>query len=122
MRRIKEDPDREERIEMEIIADAHDSEERALGWCYYLDEALKIPFDAQVIAIRPTSPLVLDGKVEVLGMAPEDVCIHEMFVWIRWNTKRLAVPLAQLQPLSDDAQTLQAVSDWHYWLKRGYEL
>jgi hypothetical protein len=50
MRRIKEDPDREERIEMEIIADAHDSEERALGWCYYLDEALKIPFDAQVIA------------------------------------------------------------------------
>ena len=30
--RRKQDPEREERIRMEIIADAHDAEEHAMGW------------------------------------------------------------------------------------------
>ncbi len=34
------DEDREERIEMEIVVDAHDHEERAMGWFYYLEDTL----------------------------------------------------------------------------------
>jgi len=35
----KRDEEREERISMEIIVDAHDEEERAMGW-YWADENL----------------------------------------------------------------------------------
>lgn len=30
------DPEREQRIAMEIVVDAYDSQERAMGWYYYL--------------------------------------------------------------------------------------
>ena len=55
-------------------------------------------------------------------MAPEDECEHEMFVMMPWERRGLAVPLSQLEAASHvDEQTRQAVEDWHYWVKRGYE-
>ena len=33
---VKKDGVREERINMEIVVDAYDEEERAMGWYYYL--------------------------------------------------------------------------------------
>jgi hypothetical protein len=46
-----------------------------------------------------------------------------MFVMIRWDRKEgLGIPLAQLKPGSDaDEATQQAVEDWLYWAKMGYE-
>ena len=37
MERIPADEEREQRIMMEIIADANGPEEQAMGWYYYLD-------------------------------------------------------------------------------------
>ena len=34
------DDAREERIYMEAVVDAHDSEERAMGWYYYLEDKI----------------------------------------------------------------------------------
>jgi hypothetical protein len=36
MARERQDKDRETRIENEIVVDAHDSGERALGWYYWV--------------------------------------------------------------------------------------
>jgi hypothetical protein len=113
---------REERIDMEVIVDAYDSTERAMGWYYYLNDKMKVPFKARCRFARPTSVLKVKEEVEVLGMAPETECEHEMFVWIRRAGKRLAVPLAQLQSLSKDKETQEAVSDWLYWVDYGYEM
>ncbi len=55
-------------------------------------------------------------------MAPEEVCEHEMFVLVRWNDRKLAVPLSQLDGIGASKQTRQAIDDWHYWVARGYEL
>ncbi len=33
----------------------------------------------------------------------------------------LAVPLAQLESMSKDQDTKEAVGDWHYWLAQGYQ-
>jgi len=117
---VKNDPKREHRIDMEIIVDAYDECERAMGWYYYLEEHLQFPFAASCILKRATSPLRLRDKVEVLGMPLEDECEHEVFVMIRWDKDRLAVPLSQLRPVDVDHETLQAVEDWHYWVKKGY--
>jgi hypothetical protein len=45
-------------------------------------------------------------------MAPEEECESEMFVWVKRAGKRIAVPLAQLQPLSNNQETREAVGDW----------
>ena len=119
---VPRDEEREERIAMDIVVDAHDGEEQAMGWYYYLDDQLRVPFIARCIAERAISPLRAGAEVEVVGMAPEDECEHEMFVTTRWEQRTLAVPLAQLEASSHvDEQTRQAVEDWHYWVERGYE-
>ena len=53
----KKDPKRDERITLEIIADANGPEEQAMGWYYYLEDKVHFPFLAQCIADRAISPL-----------------------------------------------------------------
>ena len=117
----KEDEAREERIMMEIIVDAYDEDERAMGWYYYLEEKLQFPFKAKCISQREVSPLEPGEEVEVVGMPSEDECMHEMFVAIRWDKRTLAIPLAQLEGFDVDDQTREAIEDWHYWVDEGYE-
>lgn len=114
--------DREERIAMEIIVDAYGPEEQAMGWYYYLEEMLQLPFTAVCSVKRAISPLHVKDEVEVIGMASEEECEKELFVTIRWERDGLAVPLSQLTPTSDTAiQTKLAVEDWHYWVQMGYQ-
>ncbi len=63
----------------------------------------------------------MGDEVEVVGLAPEEECRHEMFVAIRWERRTLAVPLSQLAAIATDEEMQQAIEDWHYWVKRGYE-
>jgi hypothetical protein len=94
----KRDETREERIEMEIVVDAYNEEERATGWYCFLGDTLNFPFLTRCIKERPTSPLEFGDEVEVVGMAPQDECEREMFVETRQKHKRsLAVPLSQLE-------------------------
>jgi len=119
----KKNAEREHRIDMEIIVDACGPEEQALGWYYYLKDNLGFPFAARCIAERATSPLRKGDQLEVLSMAPEEQCEHEMFVEIPWEGRRLAVPLAQLKPAANaDEDTEEAVADRHYWVGQGYIL
>jgi len=121
MAKGKRNAKREHRIEMEIIVDAYGPEEQAMGWYCYLEGKLQFPFAAKCIAERAVSPLRAGERVEVVGMAPEDECEHEMFVEIPWEDRRLAVPLAQLKPVAKvDRDTKEAIADWHYWLDQGY--
>ena len=92
-----------------------------MGWYYYLDEKLAVPFEARVRTELPSSPLSVGDKVEVLGMAPEQSCATDMLVWVRWPRRKLAVPLSQLVALIDDEATNEAIADWHYWVSHGYE-
>jgi hypothetical protein len=121
MPRLKENKARERRIEMEVVVDAYNAEERAMGWYCYLAEQLKFPFKARCASTREISPLRVGEEVEVVGMASEAECGSEMFVRVRWRGRRLAVPLSQLKPITVDAQSKEAVADWHYWFGRGYE-
>ena len=121
MRKIPTDKTHERRISMEIVVDAYTESERAMGWYYYLEEGLQFPFRARCIKRRAVSPLKPGDEVEAIGMAPEEECGHEMFVLIRWERRRLAVPLSQLEGIRADRKTLQAIGDWHYWTTKGYE-
>lgn len=121
MAKTKHNVEREKRIDRDIIVDCYNEDERAMGWYYYPQEQLHMPFTATCIAKRAISPLRVNDEVDVIGMPPKDECLREMFVTIRWEKEELAVPLAQLKPITHtDEQTKQAVADWHYWVEMEY--
>lgn len=122
MSRIEKDEEREERISMEAIVDAYGPEEQAMGWYYYLDDKIEFPFTAKCIRERKISPLQIDEKVQVVGMVSENDCLNEMFVEIEWSGRRFGVPLSQLEGIEINENTEEAISDWHYWVGRDYDL
>ena len=56
----------------------------------------------------------------MVGMAKEEHCLHEMFVLIRFEGRKLGVPLTQLEPVETDEETREGIEDWRYWLTMGY--
>lgn len=112
---------REERIEQEIVVDAYSSDERAMGWYYYLEGKLRFPFTATCIKRRATSPFKIGESLSITGLAPEDDCMSEIIVLTEWHGRSLGVPLAQLRPRKVDAATKQGIEDWHYWSAMGYQ-
>lgn len=112
---------RERRIEREIVVDAYTSDERALGWYYYLQGKMRFPYEAKCVAERTISPFKEGEKVEVLDIAPEDDCMSEVLVLVQFAGRKFGVPLAQFDPIRPDKATREAVEDWRYWVARGYE-
>jgi hypothetical protein len=78
---------REQRIAMEAVVDAYGSSERAMGWYYYLDGKMKVPFKARCRFGRPISVLKAKEVVEVLGMAPGRG-VRERNVCLGWAGRR----------------------------------
>ena len=70
---------------------------------------------------RSTSPLKVGEEVEVIGMAPMEECEHDMFVEMDRDDEGLAIPLSQLEVVDADDETREAVEDWIYWTKKGYQ-
>ena len=119
MKKPRKDLIREDRIHNEVLVDAYGAEERAMGWYYYLENQL-FPFQARCIAANIVSPLSKGETVEVLRMAPEESCLANMLVLIRWQGRKLAVPLSQLAAIDVDQSTAEAIADWHYWVAQAY--
>jgi len=118
MKRPKRDPVREDRIHNEAIVDAG-PEEQALSWYYYLENKIRFPFQARCVAANDVSPLRKGEAIEVVRMATEDACEHDMLVQIRLRERKMAVPLSQLAAIDADASTKEAIGDWHYWVSQG---
>lgn len=112
MKRPKRDPVREDRIQNEAIVDAR-PEEQAMSWYYYLESKISFPFWAKCLASNAVSPLRKGETVEVLRMAVEDACEHDMLVQIRWQGRKMAVPLSQLTAVDPEPLTDEAIADWH---------
>ena len=119
MKRPTRDPIREDRIHNEAIVDAR-PEEQALSWYYYLEGKISFPFQARCVAASIVSPLRKGETIEVLRMAVEDACEHDMLVQIGWRGRKLTVPLTQLDVIDPDEPTQEAIGDWRYWVSRGY--
>ena len=117
---MSKDPEREERIVMEIIVDCYDEFERAAGWWCTLDDKLCFPFKAKCIKPMEISPFKVSEEVEVIGMAPEENCESDMIVIVKWQDRTFGVPLEQLEGVDVDDDTKQAIEDWHYWTDQGY--
>ena len=57
--------------------------------------------------------LKVGDKVEVIGMPPEDECLCEMFVTIRWNDEALGVSWPDIPPIvSERDQRAPTLEEW----------
>ena len=121
MKRPAKDAVREDRINNGAIVDAGPAEQ-ALSWYYHLEGKIRFPFQAKCIAAQAVSALRKGELVDVLRMAPDDVCEHDMLVLIRWRDRKMAVSLSQLAAVDPDESTAEAIGDWHYWVSQGYLL
>jgi CheY-like chemotaxis protein len=118
------DEEREHRIAAEVIQGAYSLEEQALGWYYYLDSKINSPFNARYNKARYDKV-----AVTVMGMASKGDCTHDMFVKIELEGQTLSVPLERidLEPACEEPRNVTyevylAITDWHYWVRRGYRL
>jgi hypothetical protein len=122
---VEADEKREHRIQTEIIVDAEDKEDRAMGWYYYLEESLDFPFRAKWAKKSRKSGLVEEKQVEVLGMAPDDECLKDMIVEVgyidRMDDDVFPVKLSEIVAIDADGETEGAIADWLYWIARGYK-
>ncbi|MBD2388862.1 calcium-binding protein [Cylindrospermum sp. FACHB-282] len=122
---VEPDEIREHRIKTEIIVDAEDKEERAMGWYYYLDDNLNVPFLAKWKKKGRKSTAVEEKQVEVLGMAPEDECLKDMLVEVVYPDGKdedvFSAKLSEIEAIDADSESLEALADWQYWLARGYK-
>ncbi|OUL29445.1 calcium-binding protein [Nostoc sp. T09] len=122
---VELDKTREHRIETEIIVDAEDKEERAMGWYYYLDDTLNFPFMAKWTKKGRKSTSPQEKQVEVLGMAPDDECEKDMFVEVVYPDGKdedvFTARLSEIEAIDADDETQEALADWQYWLARGYK-
>lgn len=103
------DEEIEHRITMEILVDTYDDEdEEFMGWYYYLQNNINVPFQAKID----------NGEIcEVLELAAQEDCsLHEMWVIVRIFDDELSVSLENLSPIDADEETLLAIGDWQYWL------
>jgi Calcium binding len=69
----------------------------------------------------PVSPLKRGEQVEIISMFDDEQ--HEpgeIFVNIRWQRRKMGVPLRQLDGVRVGTESAQAIADWHYWSSRGY--
>ncbi|MFO7680854.1 MAG: calcium-binding protein [Chloroflexota bacterium] len=103
-----------------MVVDAHDAEEQAMGWYYYLAETMAFPFEARCIQEIRKSPLKSGEIVTVDDMVSGDDS-YEMLAEIKFMGRTMGVPLYQLAPVDVDEATRQAIEDWQYWVARGYE-
>ncbi len=118
MKKPKRDPVREDRIHKEAI-DAR-PEEAGDELVLLPGGKISFPFRAKCVVTKAVSPLRNGETIEVVRMAVEDACEHDMLVQIRWQGRKMAVPLSQLKAINPDESTQEAIGDWLYWIAQGY--
>lgn len=125
MASVERDEIREQRIETEIVVDAEDKEDRAMGWYYYLDDTLEFPFMGKWKKKSRKTSAIEEKAVEVLGMAPEDDCLKDMYVEVAYIGGKEddihSAKLSEIEAIDVDDETQEAIADWLYWLGRGYK-
>ena len=121
MSEVEQDNTREERIDMEVMVDAYNEEERAMGWYYYLEDRIDFPFKAKWVSRNQQN----GREVIAIEMSPEDECLNDMFVEVLYREGEIedvfSARLSEIQPINIDSATKEAIDDWHYWLAKGYQ-
>ena len=87
----------------------------------YLEGRVTFPVPGEVcVTTKAVSPLRKGETTDVLRVATEDACDQNIILQIRWQGRKMAIPLSQLTDIDPDESTDEAIRDSHYWVAQGY--
>ena len=110
------DEEREHRILYEVIVDAYDDEEQAMGWYYYMAENLAFPIKAKVeMPMRGGKLEVKDiNIVEIDPKSEEGRAIRLGIVEGKSERVQYLSP-EHIVSLKTSDENLEIINDWLYW-------
>ena len=117
------DPIRENRIDYDIVVDAYDEEERAMGWYCYLGDKITFPFSAKWKKTNKKTGAIAEKEVKVLDMASAEDCERNMYVEVTYIDKQddtFTAKLSDIEAINPYADTEEALADWQYWVDMDY--
>ncbi len=118
------DPIRENRIDYDVVVDAYDESERAMGWYYYLQDKISFPFLAKWKKKTKKTGAIAEKEIEVLDMASAEDCESNMYVEVAYINEKddtFTARLSDIEAINPDPNTEEALADWQYWIDMGYE-
>ena len=117
------DSSRENRIDDEIVVDAYDEQERAMGWYCHLQDKISFPFLAKWKKTNKKTGAIAEKEVEVIDMASADDCESSMYVEVAYIGEKddtFTAKLSDIEAINPDADTEEAIADWKYWVDMDY--
>jgi hypothetical protein len=107
------DGERESRIEREVLQGEEGQSGGRQGWHRYLARAVAFPFSARWLSNRGGALL------SVIRLSPLSANDWQLRAKVIDGQSSRELPLHELYPLEPEAPSMQAVLDWHYWVRRG---
>ncbi|MBK6622540.1 MAG: calcium-binding protein [Saprospirales bacterium] len=115
------DPKRDNRIQDEIVVDAYDDEEVLGSWYVYLEDTLEFPFEAKIrVETAKKGKGTASVQVTIVGMADQDYCGLRCIWFLAQQEGQdwlFYVPVSDITAVAAGKETVQALTDWLYWLK-----
>ena len=105
-------------ITNEIVVDAKDADDVAMGWLYYMQAELLFPFEAKMeVKNRNEEKSVV--RIDVLDLSPDNENNNSPEVILEVSEKGservMDVRISKLQDVKADESTKNAVAIWKYW-------
>ncbi|NOQ63513.1 MAG: hypothetical protein GQ582_03260 [Methyloprofundus sp.] len=111
------------RIDYKILLDCYDAYEQGQAWTLYLLDNINFPFSAEYIG---NSKISLTAKQAINALelvnseyaSDEDLEFFIALVEVEVGDILYEIPLEDLQPLTADKVSRQAIEDWRFYIKQ----
>lgn len=110
------DPERDERILHEVIADCFGDDEELAGWYYYMAHSLQFPIAAMVRFPMPSGQTEI-RPAQVLGIDPKSAegSAFRLGIVEPSNSRVQYISPKALAAVNTSPENLQVLNDWLYW-------
>jgi len=105
-------------IMMEIVVDAKDDDDVAMGWFYYMQDELEFPFEAEMESKnRRDETTVIQVDVLDLSSSNQNNTSPEVILEVseKGSERVMDVRISKLQNIKGEESTENAVAIWKYW-------
>ena len=109
-----EDPERDHRIDYEVIVDAYGDEEVNMGWYYYFAETLQFPFDA-VVKLPLRGGKTEEKKVKIVEVEKKEDKRIRLGITEGSSQRLQFISPETIVSVKTSDENLEVLNDWLYW-------
>jgi hypothetical protein len=112
----EKDAERDHRIHYEIIVDAYDEYEQAMGWYYYMADNFAFPINAKV-KLRLRGDKTEEKAVQIVEVDPKSETSLTLRLGITEgkNDRVQYISPEDIISVKTSEENLEILNDWLYW-------